>query len=682
MPRAMRKIWLVLAVPLLAIWLGRTHAKAPPAAAPGIDESALDPAVSPCDDFYHYACGGWLARTEIPSDRPEWSRGFTEIHQRSENELKKILEDLVAGKKPPPDEPYGDKLADFYAACMDEAKVEATAGAQLQDLLKGIDGIGSLDALAKELARQHLGVSNALFTLRSQQDFANATEVITLADQGGLGLPDRDYYLKDDPRFAKIRARYEQHVANMLRLAGASQTDAARQAQTVLRIERALAEASLPRVDRRDPRKIYHRIDLAGLKELSPRFPWALYLKELGHPGTTQMNVAVPPFFSAIDQLLQKVPLADWKIYLRWHLLKSLAPALSKPFVDENFDFYSRTLQGIDKNLPRWKRCVHATDHAIGHALARPFVRLTFGAEGKAETQSMVKAIEAAMEANLKTLPWMDEPTRKKAFEKLHAILNKIGYPEKWRNYDALTVDRDSYVMNQIHAAQFETRRDLAKIGKPVDRTDWEMTPPTVNAYYEPQLNQMVFPAGILQPPFYSHVAPPAVNEGAIGMVMGHELTHGFDDQGRKFDAKGNLADWWTPSVGQEFDKRAQCVVDQFSGYTVYDQHLNGKLTLGENIADLGGLKLAHAAYVAQRKHREPATVGAFSDEQLFFLGYAQGWCGKRREALSRLLVTTDPHSPPEYRVNGPLSNLPEFASAFHCPAASKMVRPQPCAVW
>jgi putative endopeptidase len=383
-----------------------------------------------------------------------------------------------------------------------------------------------------------------------------------------------------------------------------------------------------------------------------------------------------------MNKMLQTVPLADWKTYLRWHQIHAAGPALSKRYVDEGFAFFGKVLTGTDKILPRWKRCVQFTDRALGEALARPFVRNTFGAEGKAETQAMVKNVESAMEANLKSLTWMDDATRTRAFEKLHAIVNKIGYPDKWRSYDKLDIDRASFVKNLERASLFESNRDLDKIGKPVDRAEWIMTPPTVNAYYEPSLNEMVFPAGILQIPFFTRGAPAAVNYGAVGMVMGHELTHGFDDQGRQFDAKGNLSDWWSPKVNEEFEKRAQCVVDQYNNYTVYELHLNGKLTLGENIADLGGLKLAHAAYVAQRKEKKPVQVGKFTDEQLFFLGTAQGWCGKRREAMARMRVTTDPHSPPEYRVNGPMSNLKEFSEAFQCKPGAKMVRQTQCVVW
>jgi putative endopeptidase len=448
----------------------------------------------------------------------------------------------------------------------------------------------------------------------------------------------------------------------------------------VMKIERALAEVSMSRVDRRDPTKLYHRLELAGIEKEAPRFGWAKYLTDLGVPDARQINVMVPPFFAGLDKLLVSIPIAEWRAYLRWHLVHGLASALPRAFVDENFAFYGKTLNGTTQLEPRWKRCVHAVDNALGEALARPFVRQVLGDAGKARAKDIVQAIEAAMGRNLAGLSWMDPPTRRQAEEKLHSIANKIGYPDQWRNYDALEVSRTSSVTNLLHANAFDTRRDLAKIGKPLDRTEWNMTPPTVNAYYAPPLNEMVFPAGILEPPFFDLRAPVSVSYGGIGMVMGHELTHGFDDEGRRFDAKGNLREWWTPPVAQEFERRATCVATQFDGYVAIDDlHLNGKLTLGENIADLGGIKLAHAAY---RAARTPGASGRFSDDQLFFLGYAQSWCTKRRPENARLRVTVDPHAPPQYRVDGPLSNLPEFAAAFSCKPGAKMVRQDGCVVW
>ncbi len=660
-----------------------SSAEPPPTAPIGIDESALDQATAPCEDFYQYACGGWIKKTEIPSDKPEWDRSFSALQEENLATLRKILDDLAAGKSDAPvgrDGPYGDKLADFYGTCMDEQKIEAASAADVKALWKPIDEIKDLTMMAKTIADLHLAIGNPIFAVSSQQDAKDATLVIAGLDQAGISLPDRDYYLLKDPKHKEILAKFETYVTNLLMLAGVPAQAAKRNAKTVIKIERNLSEDAMPRVERRDPNKIYHRLELAGIEKLVPRFPWKTYFAALGHPDIVQINVAVPGFFKRVNVELQRTPLADWKVYLKWTALNSAATELGKALVDEQFRFYGKTLQGIDEIEPRWKRCVHATDAALGEALARAFVRLTFGAEGKSDSLAMVKAIESAMEKNLTGLSWFDDVTRKAAFEKLHAVNNKIGYPDKWRSYDTLSIGKASHLANSIEAGRFETHRQLAKIGKPVDRTEWAMTPPTVNAYYDPSMNEMVFPAGILQPPFFAHKAPQSVNYGAIGMVMGHELTHGFDDEGRQFDAKGNLTDWWAPAVGKEFEKRAQCVVEQFDGYvSIDDLHLNGKLTLGENIADLGGIKLSYLAYQAMPK---PAARGKLTDDQQFFVGFGQAWCEKRKDEYARMMVTVDSHSPGRFRVNGPLSNFAPFATAFQCKPGAKMVRPNACAVW
>jgi endothelin-converting enzyme/putative endopeptidase len=651
---------------------------APSAPQAGVDESILDAAVSPCDDFFQFACGKWLERTPIPADRAQWSRGFSTIDERNLQELHQILEDAQQGKG---GDTYTDKIGAYYGACMNEGQIEATALKDLKAPLARIEGIKNLSALVDEVARLHLAGTAPLFGFGSQQDFKDATQVIGGLDQRGLGLPDRDYYLKDDGKFPELRKAYEAHVTKMLTLAGATPAKAAADALVVLKIERALAEVSMSRVDRRDPTKLYHRLELAGIQQKAPRFGWTRYLRELGHPDIKQINVTVPDFFAGMNRLLEKTPVPEWRAYLRWHLVHGLAPALSAAFVDENFAFYGKTLNGTDTLEPRWKRCVRAVDQALGEALGQAFVRRTFGDAGKARTREIVHGIEGAMAKNLDQLAWMDDTTRQQAHEKLKNIANKIGFPDRWRNYDELSVSKESTVTNLINANTFEAHRDLAKVGKPLDRSEWEMTPPTVNAYYNPLLNEMVFPAGILQPPFFEQAAPVSVNFGAVGMVMGHELTHGFDDQGRRFDAKGNMRDWWSPNINKEFERRAACVETQYSGYVpIDDLHLNGKLTLGENIADLGGLKLAHAAAIAARGGQK--TAGKYSDDQLFFLGYAQAWCTKRRPENERMRVTVDPHSPPRFRVNGPLSNLPAFAAAFSCQAGAKMVRKDQCAVW
>ena len=654
-------------------------APAPPVET-GLDDSAIDSSVNPCDDFYQYACGNWLKRTEIPADKAAWARGFSVIDEHNEDELHGILE---AASKGQVQTQYGDKIGALYATCMDEAAIEASAPTAIKQQLKRVDIIRNLPALQQEVARIQLGIGNPMFEFSQQQDFKNATDVIAVLDQGGLGMPDRDYYLATTGKMPEIRKAYEAHVVKMLTLAGEPAAQATKDAASVMKIETALAQASMSRVDRRDPNKVYHRLDLAGIEKAAPKWNWKAYLKTMGVPEVTQINVTSPEFFTALDKMLKTTPLADWKAYLRWHIVHNTAPALSKAFVDENFAFYGKTLNGTAELQPRWKRCTKSVNALMGEALGKAFVEKTFGAEGKERTEAVVHDIEAAMNSDLDGLTWIDDATRKQAHEKLAAIANKIGYPDKWRNYDALDIQRDAYLANAMRAEEFETHRELAKIGKPVDRTEWDMTPPTVNAYYNPSMNEMVFPAGILQPPFFSRTAVKPVNFGAIGMVMGHELTHGFDDEGRQFDAKGNLRDWWSPPVGKEFDKRAACVVDQFNGYVAVDDlHINGKLTLGENIADLGGLKLAHAAYEKARGSATPEKIGKYTDEQLFFLGAAQAWCTKRRPEMARMRVTTDPHSPPQYRIDGPMSNLPEFAAAFSCKPGDKMVRKAECDVW
>ena len=667
---------------------------APVAAAPptgtgalGIDESIIDRSVKPCDDFYRFACGGWLTRTQIPADRPTWSRGFSEIHERNQSVLRQILQDAAAGKGAT--DPTTKKLGDFYAACMAEDRIEGTAKAELAALLAPIDKIKTLNDLAKEVARQHLGIGDALFHFGSQQDFKDASRVIGSLDQGGLGLPDRDYYLKTDEKSETLRKEYLAHVERMLTLAGVPKEQAAAQAGTIFAIEKKIANVSLSRTDRREPKKIYHRVELDGLVKLNPKFAWSTYLGELGFPAVREINATSPAFLSGLDKILGEESLDNLKVYLRWHQIHGAANTLSRAFVDEHFAFYGKRLTGAEKQLQRWKRCVAATDHALGEALAVPFVQQTFGKDGKAKTQEIINSIESAMEQNIKALSWMDEATRTQALGKLHRIANKIGFPDKPRSYQTLAVRGDSYTSNLAAASAFELRRDLGKIGKPLDRTEWEMTAPTVNAYYEPPLNEIVFPAGILQPPMFGRSAFRAVNFGAIGMVMGHEVTHGFDDEGRQFDADGNLRDWWSAKVNEEFNHRASCVVDQYQSYKpVDDLHLDGKLTLGENIADLGGMKLAFTSYQAVQKARpEPRPAGTaytsqLSDEQLLFLGMAQSWCEKRRPEYSRLLVNIDPHSPPEFRVNGPLSNLADFASAWKCQKTDKMIRQNQCTIW
>jgi endothelin-converting enzyme/putative endopeptidase len=643
----------------------------------------MDWAASPCDDFFQFSCGAWVANTEIPKDRGVWYL-WSEIDERNLLMQKQILADTAAGK-PPEGAAYSKELGDFWATCMDEPSLE-TALPKLKTQLERIRALKNPQAVAMEVAALHADGVGPLFEFGAQQDFQDANQEIAVFDQGGLGLPDRDYYLKDDDqKMKRVRELYQKHMVNVFVLLGDSQKVATERMEAVLKLETELAKVSMDKVTRRDPEKVYHRMDLASVQKLAPGYPWEKFLAALKAPKEVVINVTHPPFFTRVGELLAKTPLSTWKSYLEFHEVESLTAALPKRFVDEQFDFKSKALTGAKEDLPRWKKCVHLTDALMGEALARSFVAKLFGEDAKGQAREMVKDVEAAFDADLSGLGWMDAPSRTEALNKLHQIGNKVGYPDKWKTYDGLKTGRKSFLENLRSAMAYEEARDVRKMGKPVDRSEWQMTPLTVNAYYDSSMNEIALPMGILQAPLFDKDYSPSFNFGSTGAsTVGHELTHGFDDEGRHFDAKGTLRDWWSPGASKAFTERTSCVADQFDRYVVADDvHVNGKLTLGENVADLGGLKLGYAAFQKYRRDH-PDAPGAFrlTPEQSFFVGYAQSWCAKVRTETALVKNASDPHAPPHFRVNGPMSNLQAFQQAFSCRAGDRMVSGHPCEVW
>ena len=666
----------LVALPLAAA-LVRAQAPAPKASASGLQLDAIDRTADACIDFFQYACGAWMAKNPIPADRSSWGR-FDELQERNNETLRKILDAAAAGR-----DPASKNIGDYYASCMDETAINAKGAAPLDPLLKKIAALTSVNGLAPVVAELHTIGVNPFFTFGAEADFKDASVEMAIADQGGLGLPDRDYYFRDDAKSVELRKQYVEHIGKMAALLGDAPDRAAAAAQHAMKIEAALAKAALDAVSRRDPNKIYHKLSAAELQALTPQFQWPQYFTSIGAPPVYALNVTEPEFFKAIGQTLASTPIEEIKSYLRWHVAHASAAVLPTAFVDENFRFYGTLLTGAKELRPRWKRCVDYTDGDLGEALGQAFVKEAFGAQAKADTLKMVHELEAALEADIHGLSWMTDTTKKEALVKLHAITEKIGYPERWRDYSALAINRGDALGNSQRSNAFEFHRQLGKIGKPVDKTEWEMTPPTVNAYYNPLQNNINFPAGILQPPFYSASADAAVNFGGSGAVIGHELTHGFDDQGRQFDARGNLKDWWTAADGKAFDDRAQCFVDQYSSLTAVDDvKVNGKLTLGENVADNGGLRISLMAYLARIKAEPATTIDDFTPEQRVLLGWGQVWCDNMRPEFARMLAQTNPHSPARERVNGVVSNMPEFQKAFSCKAGTPMVRQNQCRVW
>jgi len=645
---------------------------------PVLDVSSMDTSVDPCVDFFAYSCNGWIKKNPIPPDQSSWG-AYYKVQDSNRQQLRSLLES--AASETGARAVYRQKIGNYYASCIDEKTIEAQGTRPLQETLAKIDGIRSKNDLSDVVA----GMAHqfALFNFRSDQDAKNSNEVVAEADQGGLGLPDRDYYFKEDAKSVDLRKAYLAHVQKMLELLGHPTAIASAEAKQIMELETELARASMTRVERRDPKSLYHRMSADELQKLSPSFQWNLFFAKVGLPQLKSLNVETPAFFQAMSQLIDKQDLSVWKPYLQWHLVHANARFLSSPFLNEDFNFYGKTLTGREQLQPRWKRCTVDVDNDLGEALGQAYVEKYFSPDAKRQVLTMVTEIETAMQQDIDNLPWMSPETKKNALEKLHAVVNKIGYPEKWRDYGSLDIKRGDELGNVQRAAKFEFDRQLAKIGKPVDHQEWTMTPPTVNAYYDPQKNDVNFPAGILQPPLFDPTSDAAPNYGNTGGTIGHELTHGFDDEGRQFDATGNLRDWWTEADGKEFEKRASCISDQYSQYVIVDDiKINGKLTLGEDVADLGGLILAYMAWKQDTKSQNLQPIENFTPDQRFFIGYAQSWCGSTRDEAKRMRATVDEHSPDKYRANGVVTNMPEFQSAFHCKTGATLAPARRCRVW
>jgi putative endopeptidase len=650
----------------------------------GVDLKAIDPAVSACDNFYQYACGTWRKNNPIPPDRARWSR-FAELQEHNLAIEREILEKaaIPAASRTPVEQ----KIGDFYASCMDEAAIEAKGVKPIEATLALIARASSKQELLNGVVRLHKDGVRVLFNFGVRPDAKNASSQIAAVDQGGLALPDRDYYIKSDARSVALRAKYEEHVRAMFDLLDKAQGKAAAnpgaREKAVMTVETALAKASLDRVQRRNPDNTYHIMTVDALVALDPDFAWKKYFAEIGIAPIATLNVSVPEFIKSMNSLLESASLEDLQAYFTWHALNANANLLTKDFQDEEFRFTGKTLSGTKEMQPRWKRCVEGTDRALGEALGQKYVEVAFSGPSKAKALQLVGEIEKEMARDIKEAAWMTAATKDQAYTKLQQVSNKIGYPDKWRDYSSVNVVRGDYFGDSKRVREFNEHRNLDRLGKPVDKSEWNMTPPTVNAYYSPPMNNINFPAGILQPPFYNAKADDAVNYGAIGVVIGHELTHGFDDQGRRFDGNGNLRDWWTAEDGKNFETRAGCIAQEYGGFaSVEGANLNGKLTLGENSADNGGIHLAYMALMDSLAGRVLPKKDGYTQQQEFFLGYGQVWCENRTEEAARLAAQTDPHSPGEFRVNGVVKNLPEFREAFSCKVGDKMVSTDPCRVW
>jgi endothelin-converting enzyme/putative endopeptidase len=673
-----------------AMVFAQTTGNAPSASAqtfspiPGLDKSLMDTTVDPCVDFYQYSCGNWSKLHPIPSDSP-YSDQFYNLTQYNQQVLHGILEKASAND--PSRDASTRKIGDYYASCMDEAAVQQKGLASLQPELDRIDRLTSKEQLPELLAHFQLIHVNAFLEFGAQQDFKDATRKIAAVDQNGLGLPEKDYYFRTGAKDEEIRKQYVQHIANILKLLGMSESQAASDAAAIVKLETALAKVSLDVTSQRDPHNVYHKMPVGDLQALTPTFNWHRFYSAIGSSAFTEINVAEPEFFKGMDQVIAETDLSTIKSYLRCQLVGSIAGSiLPKALDEENFDFYERKLEGTSVQEVRWKRCVRSTDEALPEALGKAYVDEQFPPASKDKAVLMIRDIEAAMDRDIDSLDWMSAATKTRAKEKLHLIADKVGYPGKWRDYSKLEITRGDAFGNNLRAAEFEARRQLAKIGKPVDRDEWITSTPTVNAFYNPTMNDINFPAGVMQPAFFDATQPDALNYGHIGLFMGHEITHGFDDQGRQFDGHGNMEDWWTKEDNDKFTQKAQCIVDEYAQFSVGDTKINGKLTLGENTADNGGMRLAYMAYLARAAQDgidlNKKSADGYTPLQQFFLGFAQDWCSLWSPELERMIVTTDPHSPDRFRANGVLVNMPEFGKAFGCKAGQPMMPEKTCRVW
>ena len=676
----------VVFVLLLLCALGFSQSSTSANAAPGFSIDTIDKSVDPCVDFYEYACGNWIKKAEIPPDQSQWV-SFVELHERNMDIMRGILE--KASKAGASRNAIDQKIGDMYGSCMDEKTVNDKGLAALKPELDRIDAVKDKQSLIDEIARVHMMGANPLFAFYSASDLHNADQVIAYIDQGGLTAPDRDYYLKDDDKTKAVRQHFVDYMTEVFTLASKEGMQAgapAQEADTVLKIETALAKAQMDRTSRRDPKNRDHKMSRDAAVSLASNFYLNRYFQDVNAPNFTQLNVGNPEFFKQINSVLESESLDNLKTYVKWHLLNASAPWLSEPYVDANFKM-QQALTGQKEIQARWKRCTNLVDRELGEASGQRYVEVAFPPESKVRMLKMVKALEKSLGEDIQNLSWMSEETKKQAAIKLAAINNKIGYPDVWRDYSSVVIKPGDLLGNVQRASEFESKREINKIDKPLDRKEWGMTPPTVNAYYSPSYNEIVFPAGILQPPFFDPKMDDAVNFGGIGLVIGHELTHGFDDQGRKFDPQGNLHDWWTKEDGEEFEKRAACVANEYSNFiAVDDLKLNGKLTLGENTADNGGARVSLMALehvIADDKSgKESREIDGYTPQQRFFLGFGRVWCEKRRPEVARMRVLVDPHSPGKWRVNGVVQNMPEFEKAWSCKAGQPMVSENACHVW